>query len=71
MEELTALLNGIEDSYYDFISAMLHYAKKKPSRLEALVSYIKEHPGIKSADVIEFVSLQKDFYEDAAQSSVG
>ena len=26
MEELTALLNAIDDSYYDFVSAMINYA---------------------------------------------
>ena len=32
MEELTALLNAIDDSYYDFVSAMINYAAKKPTR---------------------------------------
>lgn len=31
MDELAALLNQVEDSYFDFISAMLHYAEKKES----------------------------------------
>lgn len=29
MEELTKLLNNVQGSYYDFIVAMLHYAKKR------------------------------------------
>lgn len=28
MEKLTALLNAIDDSYYDFVSAMINYAAK-------------------------------------------
>lgn len=41
MEELTALLNAIDDSYYDFVSAMINYAAKKPTRQKLLVDYIK------------------------------
>ena len=70
MEELTTLLNNIEDSYFDFVSAMLHYAKKKPERLDNLINYIKTHPTAKSSDVIIFVSEQEDFYEDASYMQV-
>ena len=66
MNELAALLNNIEDSYFDFVSAILHYAEKKPARLEAVLGYIKENPDIKSSDVVKFVSDQPDFFEDAA-----
>lgn len=71
MEELIALLNGIEDSYYDFVSAMVHYAEKKQSRRDALLRFIEGHPGVKSSDVVKFVSEQEDFYEDAAHMKVG
>ena len=71
MNELSALLNGIEDSYFDFVSAMLHYAEKKPSRLEALLKYIKANPNVKSSDVVKFVSDQPDFFEDSAYMKVG
>lgn len=71
MDELTALLNGIEDSYYDFVSAILHYAEKKKSRMNVLVQFIKEHPGVKTSEVVKFVSDQEDFYEDAAHMKVG
>jgi len=66
MKELTALLNNIEDSYYDFVSAMLHYAGKKESRQKALIQFLKTHPDAKSSDVVLFVSKQPDFAEDAA-----
>ena len=71
MNELSALLNRVEDSYFDFVSAMLHYAEKKPARLEALLHYIKTNPEAKSSDIIRFVSDQPDFYEDAAYMQVG
>lgn len=71
MEELTALLVNIEDSYYDFISAIVHYSEKNQSRLEAVLEFIKSHPEAKSSDVVKFVSDQEDFFEDAAYMNVG
>ena len=71
MNELSALLNAIEDSYYDFVSAVLHYAGKKESRQKTLISYIKANPGLSSSDVVKFVSDQPDFYEDAAYMNAG
>lgn len=71
MNELAELLNGIEDAYYDFVSAILHYAEKKESRCEALLTFIRSNPGVKSSDVVKFVSDQPDFYEDASYMNVG
>ena len=71
MEELTALLNAIDDSYYDFVSAMINYAAKIPTRQKLLVDYIKNTPNLKSSDVVRFVSEQNDFFEDAAYMEVG
>ena len=68
--ELTALLNAIDDSYYDFVSAMINYAAKKPTRQKLLVDYIKNTPNLKSSDVVRFVSEQNDFFEDAAYMEV-
>ena len=66
MEELTKLLNNVQGSYYDFIVAMLHYAKKKKSRLIVLTDFIKKNKDLTTSDIIEFVSSQPDFFEDAA-----
>ena len=66
MEELTKLLNNVQGSYYDFVVAMLHYAKKKKSRLVVLTEFIKKNKDITTSDIIEYVSSQPDFYEDAA-----
>ena len=70
-DKLSELLNGIEDAYYDFVSAILHYAEKKESRQRALIAFIASNPGVKSSDVIRFVSDQPDFIEDASYMSVG
>ena len=66
MEELLRMLNSVEDSYFDFVSGIAHYAEKKQSRVVMLIDYIKNHPDAKSSDIIKFVSEQKDFIEDAA-----
>ena len=66
MEELINLLNNIDDSYFDFVSAIAHYAEKKESRKRKLIELITNNPNITSSEVIRFVSEQKDFYEDAA-----
>ncbi len=66
MEELKERLISIEDSYYDFVSGILHYAEKKESRCEAILSFLKNNPEALSSDVVRFVSTQEDFYEDAA-----
>jgi hypothetical protein len=70
MEELKTLLNNVEDSYFDFVSAMLHYAEKKESRQNALLHYLHTHPNALSSEIIKFVSLQDDFAEDAAYMKV-
>ena len=49
---------------------MEHYAQKNAERLEMLTAYIKRNPGVKSADVIKFVSDQPDFADDAAYMRV-
>ncbi|MBQ3546652.1 MAG: hypothetical protein IJA34_16965 [Lachnospiraceae bacterium] len=66
MKELETLLNNVDDAYFDFVVAMLHYAKNKQTRREILIDYIKKHPEAKSSEIIEFVSNQPDFSEDAA-----
>ena len=71
MEELIEMLNKVEDSYFEFVSAMVHYAEKNTTRLEILTTYISENPYAQSADIIKFVSDQPDFADDAAYMRVG
>ena len=71
MNELKELLVNINDSYPDFVDAVVHYAKKKESRLEVVLNYLKNNTGADSSDVLLFISNQPDFMEDAAYMSVG
>ena len=64
MDELTHMLNNVSDSYYDFVVAVLSYAKKKEHREKAVSEYMMSNPDAKSSDILLFVSEQEDFYED-------
>ena len=66
MEALAIKLNNVADSYYGFVAAVLTYAKKKESRREAVETFLNENPTALSSDILEFISGQDDFYEDAA-----
>ncbi|MEE3482120.1 MAG: hypothetical protein VZQ80_09070 [Lachnospiraceae bacterium] len=66
MEEFTIQLSNVKDSYYSFIVAVLNYVNKKSSRFEAVKTFMDEHPEALSSDILEFISDQDDFYEDAA-----
>lgn len=73
MEEFTKMLNDIQDSYYDFIVAVLTYVKKEQARFDKVKNFIESNPTVLSSDVLTFISEQNDFYEDAAyvQAQVG
>ena len=73
MEEFTIKLNQIEDSYYDFVVAVLTYVNKKQSRYEAVRGFMDAHPEALSSDILEFIADQDDFFEDSvyAQAKVG
>lgn len=71
MEELISILNNINNSYEDFVTAIAHYAAKKPSRSEAVLGFLYTHPDATTSDVVKFVSDQPDFMEDAAYMQVG
>lgn len=70
MEELITRLKEVEDSYEDFVGAISQYARKKSSRLKAVLEYMSSNPDANSSDIIYFVSSQEDFFEDAAYDKV-
>ncbi len=70
MDELRILLTEIDDSYSDFINAIIHYSEKKQTRIQAVSNFIRSNPQVSSSDVVRFVSEQEDFYEDAAYMNV-
>ena len=70
MKELELLLNNVSDTYVDFVTGIMQYARKKQSRLDAVFGYIKDNPNATSSDIVYFVSIQPDFYENAARQNV-
>ncbi len=65
IEQLTKMLNEMPCAYYDFIVGTLNYAKKKPSRLEAVLDFINRGEAASPSDIVKFISEQDDFFEDA------
>lgn len=65
MEKFTIRLNNVEDAYFSFVVSVLTYVKKKQSRLEAVETFMNENPSALTSDILEFISKQDDFFEDA------
>lgn len=70
MEAFVINLNSVADSYYDFVAAVLTYVNNKDSRLETVESYMDNNPSALTSDILEFISGQDDFCEDAACAHV-
>ena len=68
MDTFAIRLNNVEDAYYGFVVAVLTYVKKKESRLKTVESFMNENPNALTSDILEFISDQDDFYEDAASA---
>lgn len=54
----------VKDSYEGFVKAVLNYTEKSVKRNKIVSDYLIEHPEALSADILEFISDQEDFYED-------
>ncbi len=68
MEKITERLNSIPDTYYGFVAGVLTYVKKKESRMKAVERFMDDNPEALTSDILEFISGQEDFYEDAAHA---
>ncbi|MBQ7563245.1 MAG: hypothetical protein IJT16_04570 [Lachnospiraceae bacterium] len=68
--ELKIILQNVADSYEDFVLGMMNYAKYSSEREERLITYVKENPHALSSDIIEYVSNQPDFYDDASEETI-
>lgn len=66
MEKLAIRLNNVRDTYYGFVAAVLTYVKKKPSRQKKVEAFMENHPGALTSDILDFISNQDDFFDDAA-----
>lgn len=66
MEKMTIRLKSVKDTYYGFVAAVLTYVKKKPSRQKKVEAFMANHPEALTADILDFISSQDDFLDDAA-----
>ena len=64
-ELLTELLNGVSDSYYDFVVGVLNYAKLKKSNMDAIIEYIENHPQADTSEILEYMISRDDYYDHA------
>lgn len=71
LEELKKRLENIKDSYFDFVDAIIHYAKRKQEHIDLLNKFLDEHPETSTSDVVYFVSIQPDFFEDSVPQKNG
>lgn len=63
MDELYERLNTIPDSYFAFVLGIVSYVKMKPSRLDVVLTFLRDNENAKSSDVVKFISEQPDFNE--------
>ena len=66
MESLVIRLNNVSDSYYGFVTAVMTYVNNKLSRLDKVTAYMDNNPDASCSDILEFISNQDGFYDDAA-----
>ena len=68
MEELYAKLEAIPDSYFGFIMGVIAYVKNKPERIQNVLRFIETFDNPTSSDVLEYISAQPAFFEDAVRN---
>ena len=68
-KNFTIRLNNVADSYYGFVVAVLTYVKNKESRLEVVEKFMDNNPSALTSDILEFISKQDDFRDDAAYTN--
>ena len=64
MEKLKDLLLKVDGSYYDFVVAMLSFAKKSDYREKRLEEYLLDNPLATTSDVILYTSTELDLLSD-------
>ncbi len=64
--ELKRALEKTKGSYYAFVVAVLTYVNNKRTRYEIVMDYLRQTPEASTEDILEFISRQDDFVEDAA-----
>ena len=66
MDELRNRLYSVPHAYEDFVVGVMLYAEQKASRFRYIMDYLNVNPQASVSDVLLFISLQPDFYEDSS-----
>lgn len=66
LDTLRDKLRVVKDWYWEFEVAVINYAKKNPERMTNVLIFMISKPEATTSDILEFISNQPDFYEDAA-----
>ena len=64
MESLINRLNTIPNSYYEFIDSVVSYASTSNEHYTLLMCYLDGNPAATPSDIIKFISLQPDFFDN-------
>ena len=70
MIELVRRLQGISDSYFEFVVGVLAYAYNDSSRMTRVLDYINGNENRKSSDILDFICSQPDFYKVCDNNSI-
>ncbi|HAL02773.1 MAG TPA: hypothetical protein DCP07_05390 [Lachnospiraceae bacterium] len=70
MKELLDKLYSLSNVYEDFIYGTVDYAKEKPEHLKVLLDYLRNNDNLTTSDVVYFIMIQPDFFDDSAELSV-
>ena len=65
IDKLTELLNGVKDSYYDFVVGVLNYTKRNTKNAEDMISFIEAHPEADSSTILEYMISRPDYFDHA------
>ena len=66
MKELLDKLYALPNVYEDFIYGTVDYAKEKPEHLKVLLDYLRNNDNLTTSDVVYFICIQPDFFDDEA-----
>lgn len=57
MEELKRMLEGVCDTYTDFVTGVLVSTKGNEEKQKKMIEFIKTHPNATSSEIIEYLDL--------------
>lgn len=57
MDELKKLLEGVSDTYEDFVLGVMNAVKHSPDDLQNVIGYIKEDNSRTSSDITDYLDV--------------